>query len=291
VIKVPVKETVRFAYDFTFGQLGTIIGLIWVPMVLIAVLSFLPYALGDTALSPEQNPAAAGAASLRGMAFWLLSMLLYACINVAVVKQALGIRTGNAVIHFSLGTPEFRLWGASLIFLAIIFVLMVGVVLAIIAIGAAAAGFENKFASAAAVTILSIGGLCLILVAMLRLGFLLVPITVAEERISFERGWILTKGNFWRIAAIVFFVTLPTFAVVFGAFLILMGPEIMNLVRQAQHISQDALAERMNAIMESHIAMILGVNLIVAPFSVGLMLGASASAYKGLTAGADAPQS
>jgi len=58
--KIPVGEAVRFAYEFTFRELGTIIGLIWVPMVALAVINFLPYALGDMTPSPDINPTAAG---------------------------------------------------------------------------------------------------------------------------------------------------------------------------------------------------------------------------------------
>lgn len=288
--RVPVGETVRFAYNFTFGQLGTIIGLIWVPMLAVAVLGFLPYALGDMSLSPDENPAAAGAASLRGIAFWLVSMLLYACINVSVMKQALGLRTGGAVAHFSLGAPEFRLWGASLIFIGIILLLMVGCLIALFAAGVAAGASGNRIVAGLIGAAVGFAGLCVILLSMVRLGFLMVPITVAESKISFERGWTLTRGNFWRISAVLFFVTLPTFLLVFGAFLILMGPEMTGLFRQASHLSQQALADGMQAIINRHIAVILGVNLIVAPFSVGLVLGACAAGYKALTAHTALPE-
>ena len=72
--KLPIGQTVRFAYGFTLHELGTIIGLIWVPMVALAVVNFLPYALGDTMPSPDINPTAAGAIMLRGIGLWLLSV-------------------------------------------------------------------------------------------------------------------------------------------------------------------------------------------------------------------------
>ena len=48
--KINVWNAIRFAYAFTFGDIGTIIGLIWLPTLLIAVLQFLPYALGTQAV-------------------------------------------------------------------------------------------------------------------------------------------------------------------------------------------------------------------------------------------------
>jgi len=38
--KIPVGETIRFAYAFTFGEIGTIIGLIWIPTLINAVATF-----------------------------------------------------------------------------------------------------------------------------------------------------------------------------------------------------------------------------------------------------------
>ena len=40
--KLPVGQTISDAYGFTFSQLGTIIGLIWFPMVVSTLLNFLP---------------------------------------------------------------------------------------------------------------------------------------------------------------------------------------------------------------------------------------------------------
>jgi hypothetical protein len=284
--RIPVRETIGFAYRFTFGQLGTIIGLIWVPMVAIAVLQFLPYGLGDANLTADQNPNALGAAALRGLVFWLASVLLYACVNVAVIRQALGLRTGTAIVHFSLGRAELRMWGASLLFMAIFFALMIGLVLAMIAAGFAGGATGNKIVAGAVVSLVLIAGSCILLVSLVRLGFLLVPVTVAEEKVSFERGWILTQGNFWRIAAVLFVVTLPTFVVLMIASIGLMGHELEQLGRVAHNIAPQAVMERYRMIVSAHAPELIGINLILAPFTLGLTLGASAAAYKALKAGA-----
>jgi hypothetical protein len=282
--RISVGETIRFAYDFTFRELGTIIGLIWVPMVGIAVLAFLPYALGDMVRSPDTNPAAAGAIALRGIVFWLVNMLLTACVNVAVMRQALGLRTGSAVVHFSVGRAEVRLWGATLLLLGITLVLAFGLALAVIVSAIAMGAAGSKAATAAVVFLVAFAGICGLLFALTRLGFLLVPIVVKEEKISFERCWTLTRGNFWRISAVLFVVTLPTVILFMSAFIYLLGPELIALWPQAQHLGQEALADRIQAIVNGHIATMLGIQLIVAPFSVGLISGASAFAYKALTA-------
>jgi hypothetical protein len=38
--KIPVTQTIQAAYRFVFTHLGAIIGLIWLPMLLVTVLGF-----------------------------------------------------------------------------------------------------------------------------------------------------------------------------------------------------------------------------------------------------------
>ena len=38
--KIPVLRTIAEGYAFTFGHLGTIIGLIWLPMVIVAIAGY-----------------------------------------------------------------------------------------------------------------------------------------------------------------------------------------------------------------------------------------------------------
>jgi hypothetical protein len=61
------------------------------------------------------------------------------------------------------------------------------------------------------------------------------------------------------------------------------------LLQQAQHLDQQTLADKMQAVVNGHIATILGVQLIIAPFSVGLTLGAAAFAYKAVAAAVPVP--
>ncbi|HVU19763.1 MAG TPA: hypothetical protein VHE09_03465 [Rhizomicrobium sp.] len=286
--KLPVGGSVRFAYAFTFRELGTIIGLIWVPLVLLAIVNFLPYALGDTMPSPDINPSAAGTIMLRGIGLWLISVLLSACIYVPVTRQALGLRTGPAFIHIALGRAELRLWAAYLLFIAILMVLFIGFMLALFASALAAGATGNKAFIGGVILLVAFAGMCGLLYAMTRLGFLIAPVVVAEDKVSFERSWTLTQGNFWRIAGILFLVTLPPAIIFLSAFAWLLGPELMALFHQAlaTHMPQQALAERVNAITTSHISTMLGIQLIIAPFSVGLVSSAAAFAYKALAANA-----
>jgi hypothetical protein len=279
---LPVADTVAFAYRFAFAQLGTIIGLIWLPMVIIAVLQFLPYGTGDMALTPQQDPNAFGGAFLREIVYFLAIMLLTGTVCVAVMRQALGLRTGSALVHFALGRAEFRMAGGLLLLTGIMTVLALGVMLALGVGGLALRATGNPLLAALGGLVLVLGGAALLLVSGLRLSFLLVPITVAESRISFERGWTLTRGNFWRIAAVVFLVTLPTAVVVLSATTYLIGPQLFMLAR-TPNMPMEEFLERYQTIVNANIPAILGINLIVAPFSFGLFLGAAAAGYKALS--------
>ena len=82
-----------------------------------------------------------------------------------------------------------------------------------------------------------------------------------------------------------FLVTLLPAIVFLTAFATLLGPDIISLFHQAvdQHMNQQDVADRMQVIVNNHIALMLGIQLIIAPFSVGLTCAASAHAYKVLT--------
>ncbi len=280
--KLPVGGTIRAAYRFALGELGTIIGLIWVPMLAIAVLTFLPYAIGDANVAPEQNPTAAGAAALRGIVFALATFLLYACIYVSVTRQALGLRQGGATVYFMLGRAEFRMLGALVLLGVICVVLVVGFALAVAAVSLLAAATGNKLAAAWMIAAVFLTGAGALIFAVVRLAFLLAPVTVAEDKISFERGWTLTARNFWRILIVMLAVSLPVIVVIFVAFYLLMGQDLMAAFAAAPHLTQTELANRLQTIIQSHAPATIGINLIVAPFSLGLSLGASAAGYRAL---------
>jgi hypothetical protein len=282
--KLPVGESIGFAYRFTFGQLGAIIGLIWMPMVVIAVLQFLPYGLGDAALVPEDNPTAYGAAQLRAILFLFITMLMYASIFVSVTQQALGLRHGNVLYHFGLGRAEFRMWGALLLLAAIATLLLLGIALVATAGVAVAAKSGNGVVAGPVESALLLAGSCAFIFVITRLGFLLVPSTVVEKKLGLERSWKLSYGNFWRITLVLFVVTLPTALVVGGAQFALMSRELAPLLSPTHTITFEVLMNRMEVVMGRHMPEIIGINLIAAPFQCGLLLAAAAFAYKALTA-------
>ena len=281
--KLPVGSTIRHAYSFTFGELGTIIGLCWLPLVLIAILQFLPYAFGGDPMAAPDNAAVQGRHGLEGLASSLLMLLLYSIAYVPVAQLALGLRKGPAMVHFALGMPEFRLFGALLLFFLVIFVLFVGIgLLGILASGVSGLTGKNPIAGLV-LALVVIAALLGFIYAMVRLGFAIVPVTVAENQVSLTRAWLLTRGNFWRILGTLAAVLVPLYLLHFGAIVALVGPGLFAPLPSNPGLAEEALASRF-ALVGRHIPAYLGITLILAPFYIGLAIGAAAYAYKALSA-------
>jgi len=274
--KLSVAAAIRFAYGFVFGQIGAIIGLVWLPLVLVAILQFLPYAIG-TAYSGG-DPAQAGAAGALNLVFSTAALVLYAMNCVSVTRQALGLRQGSASLHFALGWPECRMF-AAIVICGLILVAAIGTYVMIGTTLFAAAQKIPLLAYAAA--IYAIAGLGAIAWIVLRLMFLLPPVVVVEERINLLRTWMLSRQNFWRMLAIVIAVTLPLLLVQSVAIVVIVGPGILAPLPDSAAAVGVAFQDRV-AMLDRHLASMLGLALVLAPFNLGLTLGASSYAYRTL---------
>lgn len=279
--KLPVGKTITYAYTFTFTQLGTIIGLCWFPLVLVAVLQFLPYAFGGDPSAPPANLTEEGRMGLERFATQLLLMLLYSIMYVPVIRQALGLRQGGALFHFTLGPPEFRLFGALVLFVLVLMAMAVGIgLLGLVSAGADAAAGKNA-ALALVLAILIFAAVLGFIYAVIRLAFVLVPITVAEDHVSLTRGWLLTRGNFWRIFVILLAVMVPVYLIHLAGLTAIVGPALFAPLPPDTTAAQHAIVQRF-ALIGQHMPEYIGLNLILAPFNIGLALGASAFGYRAL---------
>ena len=202
--KLPVGKTIQFAYAFTFGQIGTVIGLIWIPTLINAVASF--FVLGGyyqaLAGSFDSGVPPAGAQVLYPLLLAVLTMMLLSMIGVAITQQALGLRQGPAFAHVSLGTFELRVFGGffGLYMLLVLFVFVFALVVAGAGMAAASAGSAPTMALG--VGFVALAGVCAIVYLATRLSFLLVPAVLDGRDFGLSRSWELTRGNFWRIFAI-----------------------------------------------------------------------------------------
>jgi hypothetical protein len=276
--KIPAGKTIAYAYSFTFGHLGTIIGLIWLPLIVLTVLNFLPQIAGGDMDVSGQSAMMQGSQAIGRIAISALTLLLYSIIYVAVTKQALGLRQGPATVHFALGMPEYRVFGA-LILLFVLMLAFVGTYFGVVFIvGSMAAG---NAVLAGVTGFIAVAGALALIYAVVRLSFLLAPVTVAEDHINLGRGWTLTQGNFWRIVGVMLAIGLPIFVIYLIGIAALMGNELAALPTMTAGNAQK-VAEHLSQIITRHMPEIMGLELILAPFSIGLNLSASAFAYRAL---------
>ena len=196
--RLPVADSIRAAYRFTFEHLGAIIGLIWLPMIIGTVLGFFvkqrAYLIFANALA-SGNDARLGPAMLGLLFYGLAFLLLTAMMAVPVTELALGKRQSGTLARFAFGPAEWRLFKSSLGLMAF---LMASLVLAALvsklavppAMQMGAAAFANLFMAG-----------WLLFFAM-RLGFLMPAIAVSEDAPILPRSWKLSGGNFWALLAV-----------------------------------------------------------------------------------------
>jgi hypothetical protein len=275
--RISVVATIRDAYVFSVTHLGGVIGLIWVPMLLATVMGFFSsqrYYNDVIDAVAGGNMTAMGSSLLMMLGYLIAALLLYAIMLVAVVQLALGARSAPAVAHFAFGNLEWRMFRA--------FVGCIGVtlVLAIPTFAVADAVFSwagSRLPQATAPFFLS--GLLygVILLAVPRFFALLPAVAVAETAPVLRRAWMLSAGNYWRLVAVMLAILGPMFVLFIGVEVVLAQS---NPVAGGSSQQEQLVASLMQA--RTTLPMISGLSFLVSPLLVGLLAGASVSAWRTL---------
>jgi len=293
--KIPVGQTIRFAYAFTFGEIGTIIGLIWIPTLINAVASFFVLrAYYDTLINSFENgmpPSGAGLGWPLLLAF--LAMLLLAMIGVAITQQAMGLRQGPAFARVSLGSAEWRAFGGffGLYMLLVLFIAIFAVAVSAASVATANAAQSSPAFAGPLATVIGLAvlvGTAILLYLIVRLSFLLVPSVVDGGEFGLSRSWLLTKGNFWRIVLVGLATLLPILLILSVVQLVLFGPGYF--IPDLQQAGDAALrvrgmVDKMRTTREN-MPILMGLSFVISPLLYGLMFSAPAFAYRSLAAGA-----
>ncbi|MDE1937668.1 MAG: hypothetical protein KGI68_01490 [Alphaproteobacteria bacterium] len=304
--KIPVIQTIKDSYQFTFGGLGTVIGLIWLPVVIMTVGGYfvmVPYIGGMANVFESGDMSQAGPWLARVYGFELVCIVLMSMVAVAITREILSPLKRPVFLRFGLGATEFRVVGGYfgllvLMIVFFVFIVLLGVV-AGIAIKAAlpfvvsagsGAPMAKIVAGAAAALIGFIAFLALIYI-FVRLSFLLAPAAVIDGGFGIEQSWKLTKGNFWRIIVIGLATLVPIMLVAVIAQIAIVGPEMFNphleaVKDPAAHLRYSVENMRQLA---AHLPMLMGLSFLLAPLSYGLTFAPAAFAYRALTAKAPTP--
>jgi hypothetical protein len=278
--KIPVIPTIKAAYGFVFAQLGTIIGLIWIPMVLVTVLGFFVeqryYAAAADALASD-NYARLGPSVISLFCYFVAAILLYAMMLVPVTQLALGQRKEGAIAHFALGLMERRMFRAlaSLAAFLILPVMISAFLFNTVAMTTPSAMSAPMMAGLETLLLLSYFALAYI---ALRFAFLLPVVAVNEDRPALPHAWMLSAGNFWRILAIMAATLGPVALAAAAAQLLLEGRTAM-----VPHLANSsAMAAAQLHLIALNMPVSKGLDFLVAPLLLGLGVGASAGAMRAL---------
>jgi hypothetical protein len=295
--KIPVFGTVGRAYGFTFGNLATIIGLIWLPMAILVALQYyvaMRYLNGYLSAFAQGNLYELNSATGVRYLSIVAALILQAILITPVMQQALGLRSGGAFVSFAVGPTALRVFGAmaalALVLIAIEYIAVFSMVL-VFALAAVAAkamisfhGTTSLLAEAGAIfgLLLIFAGAMIYL--SLRLSFLVVAIAVAERKIDLIRAWKLTDWNFWRIFAVTVATALPLAIVYVVLVWAALGFPLLHAPSAAMLAAWNGAPSRsLTWIIQAlvgRIPYIFGVAFLLAPFSVGLSTGAAAAAYR-----------
>ena len=307
--KIPVLQTITETYAFAFRRYLPILGVLWVPFLVICALVYyylLPAlmrflaSLGDIALHPAPDPRAASA--LAGLYRFLgqiflfeLVVLVIACVvAVGVTKEALGLRRGPRFVYLAFGKSELLVIGGMLT----VFVLYLGAVIAFAIVGGivgaivgvammGTSGAHGDPAALAASTLVVVRWLTLLFYLVfvyfvIRLTFFVVPVSTAEGRFGVWRSWALTKGNFWRIIGVILGTFLPITIVSSAVWYVMFGSALFQPMWHPP-ANPAATAAQLGAQMQSLVrnGIFVGLySLLLAPISYGLMFGQAVFAYR-----------
>ena len=308
--KIPVLQTIAETYAFAFRRYFPILGVIWLPFLLIMAASYyilLPALtamvtfLAEVAQHALQNPQTPYLPPsiwpmMRGLfLFEFVVLLIFPVVAVGVTKEALQMRRGPWFVYLAIGKPELLVLGGiftliALYFGAVVAMAIAGAIVGIVAglVMAGSAGAHGNPAAAVAMTTLVTVHVVIPLFYLvllyfgIRLSFLMVPVSTAEGRFGVWRSWVLTKGNFWRSLGVVLGTFLPVMIVTYALTYAVFGSGLFQYMWDAQVRPQAASAELSAQIqMLVSQALFIGIYaLVVAPINYGLMFGQSAFAYR-----------
>jgi len=322
VSKIPVGQTIGQAYAFAFRRYFHILGVIWLPFALLGVAGYfalVPFAkvlfqvLHQISLNPQDKTMPFQfAMQMQRMsaliwAFDLLNLAVGAMIAVGIVKEALGYRKGFRVAYLWFGLEELLLVVALFLFGIMIAVFImaaivgVGVVVGVAVVAAAAAAHTGEVGNVMLAS--AFGSLAAVIAAFVfiyfavRFLFFMAPVTVAEREFGMFRSWELSKGNFWRIFAVLFVTWVPVIVVFEGIVGALVGTSVLfpifKIVQANPHagaaLFPAALAAAATGMLQI-LPYLAVVYVLAAPIVNGLVWAPCAFAYRALMPSEPAPE-
>jgi hypothetical protein len=289
--KIQVRQTIASAYRFALVELERVIGVIWLPII---VLTVIDYFMNTTILTAKMtaletnDSAPLGPVLVGQLGFLIAALILKAVIAVAICREVLKPMDRPLWLRFTLGGAEFRYVGAMLGLGAI------GAIIALVCLmGATALSGAVKLPGLPAPqAALGMAGLVALLLSpaliylFVRLGSLALPSVVMEKGVGLERSWTLLKGNVGRMLLVCLGAGLPLMLIYVVLYMLIVGPEAFNPHIEAMGDSAAQARHELESLRQTvaRLPWIEGLNFIMAPFLNGVWFAAQAFAFKALIA-------
>jgi hypothetical protein len=293
--KIPVGQTIAFAYRFLFAEIGIIVGIAWIPAILSSFESYLVriYASMNRAELEAGDRAAAGAYFLVSLGSLLVTIFASSMVAVAITRQILGPRKSGVIAYFAIGKTEWRMFNANMRYLLGIATLIV-LAAAITTLAFLLSGIPLDAPEQIRPTLASLlAGLIswavfiYAFVAIVRMGFLLPATIVGEAKGGLRRSHELTRGNVWRVLLIALALGLPILLLVLGGEAVVLrsalGPGFMRL-------NPTEFIQRAGRAMDDK-ALPWGIfSMVVFILGSGLIYSGAAFAYRAIIGGPEPPR-
>ena len=295
--KIPLERTLVGAYRFLFTKIISIVGTLWLPIVVFCALIgglvwfSVPHEwfTGHFPQFNDKHPdPAAVLAVLRPLLICypliiVIALVMASMMFVGLMRHALGQKKTMTFIYFSLGADVWRLLLAFILLYVVLIVLAIALVAVFILVSVFAAPMVPHGQALAIKIVLGIVECLFFFYAVFRLFFFLPAVVVAEKRIGLGRAWSLGGGNFWRIFLTILLIVIPIGFVAAIVMQMTVMPAFMSLALTMPH---DPKPEHIAAVfrtMFSVMPAIFVIGIIQRIITMGLMAGAMGTAYNAVT--------
>jgi hypothetical protein len=285
--KIPVGQTIAFAYRFLFAEIGTIVGIAWVPAVLSSFAAYLAQIYVNTHKADIQNgvPEIMGAYFAVSLSTLLVTVFAASIVGIAITQHVLGHQKSGVIAYFAAGRSEWRMFAANVRYLlggAALIGLAAAITIAAFLLAGVPLDAPEQMRPTAATLLAGLISWFVFLyafVTILRMGFLLPATIVAEENGGLRRSHELTRGNFWRALAVILALGVPILLLLFaGEAAVLrsaLGPDVART-------NPTEFFQRAEQAMRDKLLPWQIFSAVVFVLASGLIYGGSAFAYRAL---------
>lgn len=301
--KIPLESTIAGAYRFLFTKIVSVIGTLWLPFVVVALVSggalylTVPHewllghfpTLHAKDVTPEALAKMLAPVMVLSPVFMLIYIVGIAMAFTGLMRHALGQKETPTFAYFSLGANVWRMAAAFVLSWLIIMVLFAVLVGVCVAFGVFGLSAVPKPWGGIILAVLIVVSVCFYFYSALRLTFFIPAVVVAENRVGLGRSWELGGGNFWRIFVVYLLILLPVGFVVAIIGQMTFMPVMMGHLVQItpQTPPAEAVKTMMHAILPVLPAMLV-LDVLEYAAIFGLVAGAAGSAYKAVTGSSEA---